>query len=155
MHEINASICDPFDLIHNAPATAAKNLGLNYSGTSPFNNSNCLLVEAWKIDRIPNGTPNGSLIQWWIDRQSYRPALIKEYVVCGEKRTRFLYDAVNKPLPVEDFAIPNLKGISPTPPEPLDSGYTKRFIMLRDGSDGRVWVRWGKEGPKGDSSSGN
>jgi len=69
-------------------------------------------------------------------------------------RTRFLYDAVNKPLPAGDFAVPKLEGLSPTPPEPLDEDYTKRFINLRDGSDGRMSVRWGKEGPRGTSSSG-
>ena len=67
---------------------------------------------------------------------------------------KFLYDAVNKPLPAEDFAVPRSEGLSPTLPEPLDTDYTNRFINLRDGSDGYMSARWGKKGPKGTSSGG-
>jgi hypothetical protein len=61
---------------------------------------------------------------------------------------------VNEPLSAGNFAVPKLEGLSPTSPEPLDAGYTNRFINLRDGSDGNMSVRWGKKGPEGTSSSG-
>jgi hypothetical protein len=61
---------------------------------------------------------------------------------------------VNEPLPVGDFAVPKLEGLSPVSPEPLDANYTNRFINFSDGSDGNMSLRWGKKGPKGTSSSG-
>ena len=69
-------------------------------------------------------------------------------------RTRFLYDAVNQPLPPEGFAIPQLPDVPPGPPEALDVDYTARFVNARDGSDGSMSVRWGRIGPKGRSGGG-
>jgi hypothetical protein len=40
------------------------------------------------------------------------------------------------------------------PPEPLAEGYTRRFLNVHDGSDGRMSVRWGMKGPKGTRSGG-
>jgi hypothetical protein len=153
IHELNISICDPFGLTHDTPLAAG--LGLHYAGVSNVGGADYLQVEAWKIQRISWTTPYGSLIQWRIDPRNYRPAQITEFTRSGVSRTKFLYDAVNEPLPAEDFAVPRLEGISPAPPEPLDTDYTNRFINLRDGSDGNMSVRWGKKGPKGTSSSGN
>jgi len=99
-------------------------------------------------------TPFGSLVQWQIDRRNYRPVATTQFYTFGVVRQRFLYDAVNTPLPEGDFAVPKLEGLSPTLPEPLDAGYTNRFVNLRDGSDGNMSVRWGKKGPQGTSSSG-
>jgi len=98
--------------------------------------------------------PSGSLTQWWIDPENYRLAQIEVSGSGYESRMRFLYDSVNKPLPSGDFAVPQLKGLSATPPEPLDADYTRRFIKLSDGSDGNMSAAWGKRGPKGTSSSG-
>jgi hypothetical protein len=154
MHELNISICDPFDLTHMTPAAAALELGLNYVGVSNAGVTDYPLLEAWKVDRIPEITPLGSLIQWRIDPQNYRPAEITMFTSDFVMRMRFLYDAVNKSLPAGDFAVPKLGGLSPTPPETLGNGYTNRFVNLSDGSDGRMSVRWGKKGPKRTSSSG-
>jgi hypothetical protein len=154
IRKLNISICDPFGLTHETPAVAAAKLGLNHTDISEGGAINYLLVEAWHIHRIRKGAPFGSLIQWWIDPRNYRPAQITEFTPFGVSRMKFLYDTVNKPLPAVDFAVPRLEGLSPTPPEPLDTDYTNRFINLRDGSDGNMSVRWGKQGPKGTSSSG-
>jgi hypothetical protein len=154
MRELNISICDPFDLTEETPAKAANELGLNYAGFSKVGAAGCFQVEAWQINRMQKMTPFGSLIQWRIDSKYYRPAEINAFASGFVFRSRFFYDTVNKPLPAGDFAVPELEGVPPASPEPLDAGYTNRFINLRDGSDGRMSVRWGKEGPKGNSSSG-
>ena len=60
VHELNISICDPFDLTHETPIVAATNLGLNYAGVSKVGSADCLQVEAWQIVRIPGMTPYGS-----------------------------------------------------------------------------------------------
>ena len=154
MQGLNISICDPFDLTDETPTAAATELGLNYAGFSKLDAANCLQMEAWQIERIPGMTPSGYLIQWWIDPKNYRPTQITQFSDCFVSRMRFLYDAVNKPLPARDFAVPKLEGLPPTPPEALDMGYTNRFVNLRDGSDGTMSLRWGKKGPEGTSSSG-
>ena len=69
-------------------------------------------------------------------------------------RTRFLYTSFNESLSASEFAVPKISGVTPSPPEPLGDGYTNRFVNVRDGSDGRMSVRWGKIGPKGRYSSG-
>ena len=60
MHELNISICDPFDLTHETPIVAATDLGLNYAGVSKVGSADYPQVEAWQIDRIPGMTPFGS-----------------------------------------------------------------------------------------------
>jgi C-terminal processing protease CtpA/Prc len=146
MHELNISICDPFDLTHETLTVAALELGLNYVGVSNAGVTDNPLLEAWKVDRIPGITPLGSLIQWRIDPQNYRPAEITMFTSGLVLRMRFLYDRVNELLPTGDFAVPKLEGLSPAAPETLHKGYTNRFVNLRDGSNGRMSVRWGQKG---------
>jgi hypothetical protein len=154
MHELNVSICDPFDLTDKTPANAATDIGLKYIGVSKVGGTKCLQLEAWQIDRIPKMTPYGRLIQWQIDPKNHRPAELAMFSSGFVLRMRFLYDRVNEPLPAGDFAVPKFEGLSPMAPEPLDADYTNRFINFSDGSDGDMSLRWGKKGPKGTSSSG-
>jgi hypothetical protein len=127
---------------------------LSYVGVTNLGGAKCQLLEGWDIDKLTRMTPFGTLIQWQIDAKTARPAEVRQSSNGFLMRTRFLYDAVNQPLPAKDFALPKVEGVSPAPPEPLDADYTNRFVNLRDGSDGRMSVRWGKQGPKRRSSSG-
>jgi hypothetical protein len=83
-----------------------------------------------------------------------RPVEIAKFYRNSVMRYRFHYDVVNEQLPPESFAVPKLEGVTPSPAEALDANYTNHFINLRDGSDGNISVRWGKQGPKGTSSGG-
>ena len=154
MHELNISICDPFDLVHKTPSFAAAHLGLNYAGNPNAASDDGPVVNAWQINRQRVGAPFGFLLEWRINTRTYHVQETTRFTVSHVDRIKFLYDSVNKPLSAGDFAVPELKGLSPAPPEPLDVDYTNRFVNLRDGSDGRMSLRWGKEGPKGRSSSG-
>jgi hypothetical protein len=154
MHQLNISICDPFDLVHKTPSLAAARLGLNYAGNPGAAGDDCPVVNAWRINKRRAGAPFGFLLEWRMDPRTYRVQETTRFAVGHVDRIKFLCDSVNKPLPAEDFAVPEIKGFSPAPPEPLDADYTNRFLNFRDGSDGRTSLRWGKEGPKGTSSSG-
>jgi hypothetical protein len=154
MHTRNLCLCDPFGLTRQSPAEAAAESDMAYAGSSQIAGADCHTVEAWHVKLFGGNTTLGELFQWHIDPQTLRPAEVRHCSGYGMWRTRFLYDAVNQPLPPELFAPPKLEGISPSPPEPLGEGYTKRFVNLRDGSGGEMSVRWGKTGPKGRSSSG-
>ena len=117
--------------------------------------ADCLLLERWDIDAsVPEFITGGSLTRWRIDAQTGRPVEVQGVSGFYLVRTRFLYDAVNQPPPPQAFTVPKVAGLPSTPPEVLDADYTSRFVNLRDGSDGRMSVRWGKTGPKGRSSSG-
>jgi hypothetical protein len=155
MQELNISICDPFGLTSQTPEAAASELALNYLGHDRRGETDCHLFECWDIETsMPEAIPLSSVARWWIDAQTGRPLEVRNLSGHCLVVTRFLSEAVNQPLPAKNFAVPRISGLSPTPPEALDADYTKRFVNVRDGSDGRMSVRWGKQGPKGRSSSG-
>jgi hypothetical protein len=141
IEEINSCICDPFDLASETPAAAIAQAGLKYGGRTNIGGAEC--------HSITTGTGDNPT-QWWIDTGTLRPVEMRQ----GSFRERFLYDSVNKNLSEAAFAVPKLDGVTPSPPEALGNGYTHRFVNLRDGSDGRMSVRWGMKGPGGTSSSG-
>ncbi len=154
MQQLNISLCDPFELTQKSSSQSATDLALNDVGTVNLGRYKCELIEGWDVESIPEMTTIGRLNRWAIDTQTGRPLEIRNYSDNSQMRTRFLYDEINQSMPAEAFAIPKLDGLSPSPAEALDKDYTKRFIDLRDGSDGTMSLRWGKEGPKGRSSSG-
>jgi hypothetical protein len=151
---LDISLCDPFDLTHRAPGQAVSEWELIYLAEGNFDGVRCRLLEGWNIEKLDWMTPIGSLNQWWIDAETGRPLAIRQFSGNFMMRTRFIHNAVNRALPSEDFAIPKVTGLSPRPTEALDADYTNRLVIIRDGSDGRISVRWGKEGPKGRASSG-
>ena len=153
MHKLNVAIGEPFDLDQRTPAAAAAELGLNYAGLARLGQTDCHLCQAWSVETVGDWMTWGSLTQWWLQPQSGRVTALSAFQNNGVTRTRFLCDPLAAS-PAAAFAVPKLEGISPSPPEPLDADYTTRFVNVRDGSDGRMSLRWGKLGPKGTSSSG-
>jgi hypothetical protein len=141
MQEVNACLCDPFDLESETPAATIAESALKYAGRTNIGGADCYC--------IASGTGDNPA-QWWIDAETLRPIQLRQ----DSFRTRFYYDSVNNKLAEAAFAVPKLEGVTPSPPEPLGNGYTHRFVNVRDGSDGRMSVRWGMEGPGGRSSSG-
>lgn len=154
MQKLNISICDPFNLTEQTPQEAAAGMNLSYLGVTTFAGCKCRALEGWNIERVPEIGTFGSLIRWQVDEQSGRPLEITQYTDYFLRRSRFIYDAVNQPLAADAFAVPKIAGQSPAPPDALDKDYTNRFVTLRDGCDGSMSLRWGKEGPKGRSSDG-
>ena len=153
IQKLNTAICDPFNLTRMTPAATAARMKLKYDGLFKLGATDYFQMEAWHMSAISKEAPFGSVIQWWIDPQNYRPAQITVFDSHSVLRERFLYDSVNETLPAGDFAVPRLKGLVPVPPEPLDAGYTNRFVKVSDGSDGNMNVAYGEEGPKGTSGS--
>ena len=72
----------------------------------------------------------------------------------GLDHTCFRYVRVNQPIPDEQFQPETGPGIQIQDPKPLDEDYTRRFLNVIDGTNGRMSVRWGRKGPKGWYSSG-
>ncbi len=66
----------------------------------------------------------------------------------------YTYRSVNEPIAASRFRPPADDGIARQELDPLGEGYDRRFLNARDGSDGRMSVRWGKKGTAGWYSSG-
>ena len=154
IHTRNVSFCDPFDLTRRTSDRAAADLGLRLVGLDPGDNPGSCRLEAWDVSTDFGTSAWGQLTEWRIDPQSGLPTDVTTFHPFGVIQNRFLYEVVDQPLPETAFAPPKLEGVLSTSAEALDADYTTRFINLRDGSDGRMSVRWGKEGPKARSSSG-
>jgi hypothetical protein len=151
---LNSSICDPFDLLNQAPDQAAAALGLHLIAPNEAVRPGNHFIEAWNVRMDGSRFVWGQCNQWHIDSHDFRPVEVGFFHPLGVGRLRFHYDAVNEPLSDKVFAVPRIEGVSPERPEALDNDDTQRFINLCDGSDGNMRVRWGKRGPRGTSSSG-
>lgn len=141
MQKADVSICDPFGLGSAWTPSSASPGKLAYGGAAPFGGVECFLIKA-------------SGAEWWINAQTYLPMQVRMFDKGFEQRFRFFYDKVNQPLPAAEFAVPSLPGESPAPAKALDKDYTRRLIILSDGSNGQMSARWGREGPVGRESSG-
>jgi len=154
MHEVNVLFGDPFELAQKTSAKAAADRNLNYVGRLNVGGVEHHILEAWTVDTAGGLTVWGELTQWWMDPRTALPTQIVQFRDSGLERTRFFYDAIDESLPPSAFAPPHIEGVSPEKPESLDAVYTSRFVIVRDGSDGRMSGRWGKKGPKATSSTG-
>jgi len=150
----NLSIADPFGLAERPVKEAIQDLGLSLADHPRAGDQTTSVVESWAVAMIGDTMTQGSLTRWRIDPQTQRLLDVDSIGDGYEFRSRFLYDAVNEPLPDSAFAPPADPGLRRETPEALDADYPSRFLNVRDGADGRMSVRWGKEGPKGRSSSG-
>jgi hypothetical protein len=156
------TICDPFGFLEDAQAGAFERMRPRYLGLRQMDGQKCRVFEAWAAQPAAQKWEDmvmGHLTEWWIDAANLRPVQVRFYeggLFEGglEARYRFHYEKVNQPIPDQEFAPPTVEGVNPEPVEPLDADYTTRFLNLMDGSSGHMSVRWGKQGPKGRSSSG-
>jgi hypothetical protein len=92
---------------------------------------------------------------WFFDTETLLPVRVEDIGRAAVTTSLdYRHTAVNQPIPDNEFkpeSGPDLKSVAA---EPLKEGYTTRFLNVMDGSNGRMSVRWGMQGPKGTSSSG-
>ena len=159
MDDKYVAICDAFDA--SGPADAARIIRdrkLQYVGEAVVRGRRCHRIRSWNLLNLAT-TLHGSLLEWSIDAETFLPARV-ELLLVGDFPSSyaidFTYSRINQPIPDEAFRLatdpdaPRSNG----EPEPLTEGYTRRFLNVKDGSDGRMSVRWGMTGPKGRMSSG-
>ena len=89
--------------------------------------------------------------EWLIDQET---ALVFQVASGRVMRTQFAYESVNEDIPASIFAVPAGDGVTSKAADPLGEGYSKRFLNVSDGTNGRMSLRWGKMGAKGMNSSG-
>jgi hypothetical protein len=149
----NILFCDPFGAKqYPTTAQAVEQLLLQYMGTEEQGGRSLHRIRSW------NGQGDAhqafGVLEWLIDAQTSLPVVLVEYGSVGCTRHEYAYRHVNEPVPVEMFRPPTDAGLIRRPLQPLEAGCERYFLNARDGSDGRMSVRWGQQGPKKTYSSG-
>jgi len=149
-HVKNVLVCDPFGSQRFETAQEAiQTLRLEYLGSVEYQGATCHRIRSWRADVSASISWVGGLQEWFIDAESLLPVIRDEYGTYYHHRHEYIYHRVNEPIPEAVFQAPAADGIERREPEPLGEGYDRRFLNARDGSDGRMSVRWGRLAPGG------
>ncbi len=144
-------VCDPFGAGDAKDAAAiVEDMKLQYLGESMLEGRLCHRIRSWDVKLHPLSDTVSPVRDWFIDAQTLRPV---RFLMNGVIHSDFRYTRINEPIPDEEFQPETGPGIQNKDMEPLDEKYTRRFLNVVDGTNGRMSVRWGKFGEKGGRSS--
>jgi len=150
----NLLFCDPLETLTADVSTALDRSYVEYLGTSVLGGRRCHRLQTWG-GRLSGSSAWCWARDWWVDEETWMPVqLIKYWGGPSRMVHRFRYESVNKPIDITKFRPQGVEGLPRKLVEPLGEGYTTRFVTVKDGSNGRMSVRWGKLGPKGRYSGG-
>jgi RNA polymerase sigma factor (sigma-70 family) len=150
--EKNVLFCDPF---HSTGAEPAKrviqDMKLEHLGEAVVRGRRCHRVRSWvtELNALDSLSP---IREWYIDTQTLLPLRV-EMAGMGLQTIDYSYSSVNQPIPDKEFSPDAEPGLKDVKTQPLDKGYTYRFLTIIDGSTGRMSVRWGEKSPKGATRS--
>lgn len=148
--EKNLLVGDPFGAMSRASAREViRERKLEDLGQANTNGRPCRRIRSWDIRLIAPDFLT-SPIDWYIDIESLLPLRMDT----GFYSMDFSYPHLGEPIPDEFFRRQSGPGIREVGAEPMAEGYTRRFLNVIDGSNGRMSVRWGSKGPAGTTSSG-
>jgi serine/threonine protein kinase len=157
--EIYASIADPFGLTRRTVQSAIAKGKLIYEGLTQLDGYSCYRVGSWSVEQTGNENypVSASRCEWWISTTSYLPLQLIQYSQSGKMTFRFHFEALNQPLPIAAFQPPVEQGADIKPDDwyqkKLGPG-EKRFLTIKDGSNGDISGRIGREGPNGSIDAG-
>ena len=141
----NLLVGDPFNALSRAKATEViRDRMLEDLGETTALGRPCRRIRSWDV-RLVASEFLTSPADWYIDLESLLPVRI----VTDDITTDFAYPHLGEPIPDDLFRRPARPGIREVQAEPLGEGFTRRFVNVMDGSDGRMSVRWGSTGPAG------
>jgi serine/threonine protein kinase/outer membrane lipoprotein-sorting protein len=156
---IYTSVADPLDLTRQTVAWALANERLIYEGPAQVDGRACVAVDCWMV-RQPKKQYEPLFAmrsKWWIDSQTFLPVQLIQHTSGGEETYHFHFAKLNQPLPDAAFQPP----VEPGANLPSADWYDKplgpdeqRFFRVKDGSDGRMSGRIGRQGPNGSTDSG-
>jgi beta-lactamase regulating signal transducer with metallopeptidase domain len=147
----NVLVADPFDATGGTDVDKLiREWKLEYAGEVDLDGRRCHLIRSWQVS-----LPGDSMVilgpRWSIDAATLLPVRVAH----GDSfRLDYTYTRINQPIPDAEFRPSVGAEIQVANPEPLPEGYTRRFLNVIDGTNGRMSVRWGMTGPKGRNSSG-
>jgi beta-lactamase regulating signal transducer with metallopeptidase domain len=153
VEEKHLRFCDPFDAAGTADADGViREQKLEYLGETTVRGQRCHRVRSWAIGSVVSGW-RSPVRDWFLDAATLLPTRV-EMTGIGIQAIDFTYTRINQPIPDEEFRPEAGGDVKVVPAEPLAEGYTRRFLNVIDGSNGRMSVRWGMQGPKGTNSCG-
>jgi C-terminal processing protease CtpA/Prc len=151
------AIADPFYSEKKDIRPVIQDLRLVYGGTEEVDGQKCYVINSF-ADVSTKGKASLPLRQWWIDSQSNLIVQMVGNDVSGTRKiSRFCIDNINEKASfmASTPQIPYQLAVKiKKPAKPLNSGYTERFIDIRDGSGGCVSAQWGQYGSAGRFSIG-
>ena len=160
--DLHVSVADPFALLKTTVTGAIAKGRLVYQGQTQFEGHACHRIQSWIVQQPQNEHEPvlAEKLEWWIDAETLLPVQVVNNSQYGCQTYSFHYQNLNQPLLDADFAPPNVAGINarqdafqlfkkatPAPGE-------KRFLNIKDGSNGEMSGRLGWSGPDGTTSSG-
>ena len=148
--EKNLLVGDPFGAMSqsNARDVILKRKLVDLGQTNALGRP-CRRIRSWDVRLVATEFLT-SPVDWYIDVESLLPL----HIDIGPSSLDFAYPHLGEPIPDDLFRRRPDPGTREVPAEPLDVGYTRRFVNVIDGGDGRMSVRWGSKGHKGTMSSG-
>jgi serine/threonine protein kinase len=160
--DLYVSVADPFTLMKTTVAEAIAKGRLVYQGQAQFEGHACHRIQSW-IVRQPQNENEPVLamkLEWWIDAETLLPMQVVNTSQYGCQTYSFHYQKLNQPLPDTAFQPPAFTGINAKQDAfqlfkqtALAPG-EKRFLKIKDGSNGEMSGRLGWSGPEGTTSSG-
>lgn len=148
--EKNVHLVDPFGVRGEADVgRIIRDRKLEYGGEVDLDGRRCHLIRSWNV-MVVTGMGVIPAPRWYIDAATLLPARV---MIGEEYAFNFAYARINEPIPDAEFR-PSGGAIPVAEPEPLPEGFTRRYLDIFDGSDGRTTVRWGMVGPAGQAGSG-
>jgi RNA polymerase sigma factor (sigma-70 family) len=153
VEEKNVRICDAFNAASKADAQRViQDMKLEYLGETVVNGRRCHRIRSWLVELTVFASPS-AIREWLLDAETLLPLRV-ESAWTGFVTIDFTHSRVNQEIPAKEFRPESGPDIKEAKAEPLPAGYTRRFLNVVDGSNGRMSLRWGMKGPKGVSSSG-
>jgi hypothetical protein len=150
----NVEICDPFLADSGAfDEKVIARLQLEYLGEQRHNGALCHRLRSWVPRTKPmTGFAQSEFRDWLIDAQTLLPVMLEEFAE-RPLRLEFAFESIDQKLPAETFQPPKDTGLVPGKPDPLGENFDQNFVNALDGSAGRISIRWGQIGKRGNTSS--
>ncbi|WP_165246819.1 M56 family metallopeptidase [Paludisphaera soli] len=161
----DVAVIDPFDAWGESTVEELiRDRRFQDDGEVDLDGRRCRVVSTWGVIGMAGV---GAFIiigvdgaRWFLDAETYLPVRVDSP---GARATEFFYESIDEPIPDEAFRPP--AGVPrAADPGPIPEGFARRFLKVRDGSDGRLIydgrrihdgllsVDWGLDGPNGRSS---
>jgi hypothetical protein len=152
--EKEITLVDPFELAKRSVTEVLAERGYVLEANAKLEGRGSYRVETWFVSQ--ENMAYATKTEWWIDEETFLPTQIVQHHPGGCRIVHFDYKDLNQRLPDSAFQPPVGPGGDAKPlffekePGPDE----QRFLLISDGSNGRISGRIGWKGPNGATSSG-
>jgi hypothetical protein len=162
MADLNVSVADPFDLSSRPVETVIAEDKLIYAGLAQLAGRPCHRLQSWTVSHAHEQADRTSAdcSEWWIDATTCLPVQLIRSSTYGCQIYAFEFDHLNQPLPDNTFIPPAVTRLDPKAEQyklfrrEIPAADEKRFMTIRDGGDGNMSGRLGRNDSSGRTSSG-